>query len=70
MAYVHHVDLLERSTFADRTGYLVAAAMSSDPKSVELPDLNERRDQFDAALAEPPAQLSDAHRLLREWGVR
>lgn len=55
-------------TVADRTGLLIAQAMGAE--NVELPELLQRRDEFDAELVKPPAGPTEAHQLLRQWGVK
>jgi len=49
------VDLIESRVAADRTGLLIAQAMSSEP--IEVPDPTQARADFDAALTVMPERV-------------
>jgi hypothetical protein len=50
------LDYMERQVLADR--HVAAVLMAAGAKGVTLPDFEERRALFDAALIEPPQAVS------------
>jgi len=67
VAYVIHVERLERQVLSDRQA--AATFKAAGAEKVEMPTVDERRADFDAALVAEPEPEPANVRLLRAIGV-